>query len=255
MPVKISGFAQSLVQCSDFADVKPSELDKVLSITAIPLTMEYVEPSINTPTIRSGTQFDHLIFVQHGTLTPWTYPCSELKAPFLIGIHEFLGGSKRWIMSYSTLTESILVAIPIEVMAQIVEHIPKVKEKMQHLLMLRLARFYWTSLATSGNTRSRVAAALISRLALYEQDYGENKTIAITQKELMRLTTLSRSAVADGLSQLMKLCAIRSGNGARYSGMVLVPDVDRLKDYAFSEIRNNSLHVSIPNDRATTAIV
>ena len=248
MPVKIAGFAQSLVQCLDFADAKPSELDKVLSTAAAPLTMEYVEPSIETPIIRSGAQFNHLIFVQHGTITPWTYPRSELKAPFLIGIHEFLGGSKRWVMTHSALTEAILVAIPVEVMAQIVEHIPNVQERMQHLLMLRLARFYWTSLATSGNTRSRVAAALVSRLALDEKDYGEDRTIAITQKELGRLTTLSRSAVADGLTKLTKSSAIRLGNGKapRYSGNVLVPNVDRLKDYAFSEVRDSSLQASIP---------
>ena len=243
MSVRIAGFAQSLVQCLDFADVKPSELEEVLATATIPLTMEYVTPSIETPAIRSGSQFDHLIFVQRGTIIPWTYPNSELNAPFLIGVPEFLGGAKRWIMSHSASTEAILVSIPVEVMTQIVENIPKVRETMQHLVMRRLARFYWTSLATTGNPQSRVAAALVSRLALEEEDYGRGRTITIKQKDLGRLTTLSRSAVADGLTDLTESCAIRLGNEeeTRYSGTVLVPDVNRLKDYAFSEIRNSSL--------------
>ena len=90
--------------------------------------------------------------------------------------------------------------------------------------MRRMARFYWTSLATSGSTASRVAAALVSRLALEDEDHGENRSILIRQKDLVRLTTLSRSAVADGLSDLVRSGAIVFGGdrGKRFMGVVLV---------------------------------
>ena len=242
MSVKIAGFAQSLAQCSDFDNVESSELENVLATAAEPLTMEFVTPSVEPPIIESGTPFDHLIFVQRGTIIPWTYPRSELNAPFLIGVPEFLGGATRWIMSHSASTDAVLVAIPVEVMTLIVENIPNVRETMQHLVMRRLARFYWTSLATSGIPKSRVAAALVSRLALEEEDYGQNRRITIKQKDLGRLTTLSRSAVAEGLTDLTDSCTIRLGDGetTRYSGVVLIPDVDRLKGCAFSEVRKNS---------------
>ena len=246
MSVKIAGFAQSLVQCSDFHNVNPSKLEEILATSTEPLTMEYAEPSAESPIIQSGAQFDHLIFVQHGTVVPWTYPRSELKAPFLIGVPEFLGGSKRWIMSHAASTDTILVTIPVEVMTSIVDKMPGVRGRMQRIVMGRLARFYWTSLATSGNPRSRVAAALVSRLALYEEDYGEDRMIPITQKDLGRLTTLSRSAVAVGLTELKKSCIIHSGNGTRYSGTVLIPDVNRLKDCAFSEVRHSASSAQTP---------
>ena len=251
MSVRIAGFAQSLIQCMDFGDVDPLELEKVLATATAPLTMNRVTPSIEPPIIRSGTQFDHLIFVQRGTIIPWTYPHSELRAPFLIGVPEFLGGAKRWIMSHSASTEAILVSIPVEVMTLIIENIPEVRETMQHLVMRRLARFYWTSLATSGSPQSRVAAAIISRLALDEEDYGRDRMIPITQKDLGRLTTLSRSAVADGLTELRESRVIHLGNReeTRYSGTVLVPDVNRLKDYAFSEVRNNSSPAQTPTGK------
>lgn len=102
---------------------------------------------------------------------------------------------------------------------------------------------YWTSLATSGTPSSRVAAALVSRLALEGDDYGEDRTVEVKQKDLARLTTMSRSAVADGLAALMNLSAIRQGNEppVRFSGVVSVPDVDRLKDCAFAEVRDRTI--------------
>ena len=255
MFVRIDGFAQSLAQCLDFENVDSSELDAILATTTKPLTMMHAAPCAETPIIQSGAQFDHLLFVQHGTITPWTYPRSELKAPFLIGVHEFLGGSKRWIVSHSASTEVILVAIPVEVMTLIAEEIPGVRERMQHLVMRRLARFYWTSLATSGNSKSRVAAALVSRLALDEKDYGKGRIITIKQKDLGRLTTLSRSAVADGLTDLTDSGAIRLGSGeeTRYSGRVSVPDVDYLKDCAFSEVRKSSSPTQTPTGKGIHA--
>ena len=93
-------------------------------------------------------------------------------------------------------------------------------ENMHQLVMRRLARFYWTSLATSGSTPSRVAAALVSRLSLSAEDHGQDRTIYIRQKDLGRLTTLSRSAVADGLSALAEASVISFGNdrSSRFAG-------------------------------------
>ena len=160
-----------------------------------------------------------------------------------IGEHEFLTDADRWVGSYSAVTGAIVVDIPIRVMELIVRKLPAVQERMHQLVMRRLARIYWTSLATSGTPSSRVAAALVSRLALEDDDYGEDRTIEVKQKDLARLTTLSRSAVADGLATLMDLSAISQGNEppARFSGVVSIPDVDRLKDCAFEEVRDRTI--------------
>ena len=117
--------------------------------------MMYAAPSHDTPVIRSGALFTHLVFVQNGTIVPWQYPYSELAAPFLIGDHEFLSEARRWVGSYSAVTEAIVVGIPVGVMKAIVDEVPGVRDQMHRLLMRRMARSYWTSLATSGSTASR----------------------------------------------------------------------------------------------------
>ena len=243
MSIKMSGFANSLARCLDFDLVKPGDLEAALVDGPEPLAMKYVEPSVSPPIIQSGMPFGHLVFVQHGTIVPWQYPYSELDAPFLIGEHEFLTDSERWVGSYSAVTEAIVVDIPIKVMESIVRKLPAVRERMHQLVMRRLSRFYWTSLSTSGTSSSRVAAALISRLALEGDDYGEDKTVEVKQKDLVRLTTMSRSAVADGLAALMDASAISQGNEppARFSGVVSIPDVNRLKDCAFAEVRDRTI--------------
>ena len=243
MPVEIAGFAQALARCLDFETVEPPELEDVLSDATEPLEMQYAEASADSPLIRSGSLFTHLLFVQHGTVVPWQYPYSELEAPFLIGEHEFLMGSERWVASYSAVTEAIVVWIPVALVKLAVDRIPRVRDRMNQLVMRRLARFYWTSLATSGTPSSRVAAALVSRLALVGNDHGEDREISIRQKDLTRLTTMSRSAVADGLATLAKAHVIRLGGdrSSRFSGVVLVPDVDPLKDQAFAEVRDREV--------------
>ena len=243
MPVEIAGFAQALARCLDFETVDPPELEDVLADATEPLEMQYAEASVDSPLIRSGSLFTHLLFVQHGTVVPWQYPYSELEAPFLIGEHELLMDAERWVASYSAVTEAVVVWIPVALMKLVVDRIPRVRDRMHQLVMRRLARFYWTSLATSGTPSSRVAAALISRLALEGNDHGEDRAISIRQKDLTRLTTMSRSAVADGLSTLAKAQVIRLGSdrSSRFSGVVLVPDVDPLKDHAFAEVRDREI--------------
>ncbi len=243
MPVEIDGFGQALVRCLEFESVGPAELDDVLVDAAEPLEMWYAEPSVDSPLIRSGSRFTHLIFVQHGTVVPWQYPHSELDAPFLIGEHELLTEAERWFANYSAVTESIIVGIPVGVMKLVLHRIPRARDRMHQLVMRRLARFYWTSLATSGAPSSRVAAALISRLVLAGDDYGEDREIEVKQKDLARLTTLSRSAVADGLAELLKAQAIRLGGDrpSRFAGLVIVPEVNLLKDHAFADVREREI--------------
>ena len=244
MPVEIVGFANALARCLDFEAVEPADLETALSDAPEPLELRFVEPSADPPLIRSGSPFTHLLFVQHGTVVPWQNPHSELSAPFLIGEHEFLTDAQRWVGSYSAVTQAIVVDIPVGVMRLTLDRIPDVRDRMHQLVMRRLARFYWTSLATSGTPSSRVAAALVSRLALIGDDHGQDRTIEIRQKDLVRLTTMSRSAVADGLTSLAAAETIRVGNepSARFAGVVLVPDVDRLKDHAFTEVRDRAIH-------------
>ena len=248
MPVEIAGFAQALARCLAFESVEPTELEDALADAKEPLEMWYVEPSVDSPLVRSGQQFTHMIFIQHGTVVPWQYPHSELAAPFLIGEHEILMNAERWVASYSAVTEATVVGIPLSGMRLALDRIPRVREQMHQLIMRRLARFYWTSLATSGSPSSRVAAALVSRLALMDNDYGENRTIAIRQRDLCRLTTMSRSAVADGVATLTEAKAIRMGGHrpSRFTGVVLVPDVDRLKDQAFVEVQGREIRPLLP---------
>ena len=243
MPVEIAGFAQALARCTDFDAIEPPELEVVLGEATEPLEMQYAQASADSPLIRSGSLFTHMLFAQHGTVVPWQYPYSELEAPFLIGEHEFLMEAERWVASYSAVTGATVVWIPVGLMRHVVERLPRVGERMHELVMRRLARFYWTSLATSGTPSSRVAAALISRLALEGNDHGEHREIWIRQKDLIRLTTMSRSAVADGLSSLLKAKAIGLGGDrpSRFSGVVLVPEVDSLKDQAFAEVRDKDI--------------
>ncbi len=243
MPVEVAGFAQALARCLDFESVEPAELEDALAEATEPLEMWYEEPSVDSPLIRSGAPFTHLIFVQHGIVVPWQYPHSELAAPFLIGEHEFLTDAERWFANYSAVTEAIIVGIPVGVVRIVLDRIPRVRVRMRELVMRRLARFYWTSLATSGAPSSRVAAALVSRLVLTGHDHGEDRTIAVKQKDLARLTTLSRSAVADGLTALLEVDAIRLGGDrtSRFAGVVLVPDVNDLKDHAFADVRDRGI--------------
>ncbi|MYK90295.1 MAG: helix-turn-helix domain-containing protein [Acidobacteria bacterium] len=251
MPVRVSGFAKGLVRCLDFETVSVEELDQVLVGAAETLELDYIEPSSDSPFIRSGAPFAELVFVQHGTAVPWQSPHSELAAPFLIGVHEFLMDAERWVASYSAITEAVVVRIPKVVMARVVDELPSVRERMHELVMRRLARYYWVSLATSGAPGSRVAAALVSRLALEDRDYGVDRVLAVRQTDIARLTTMSRSGVSVGLAELARERVVQWGDrpGARFRGEVLVPDVDLLKDYAFLDMRTREIRPLLAVDR------
>ena len=89
----------------------------------------------------------------------------------------------------------------------------------------------------------RVAAALVSRLALLGTDFGKDRCIKVRQKDLARLTTMSRSAVADGLTGLAKARVVRLGadRRSRFTGVVVVPNVDTLKDHAFLDVQTREI--------------
>jgi hypothetical protein len=249
MAIEIAGFAQALARCQAFQSVDVGELEDVLSSGQEPLEMLFVEPSADVTLIRSGEPFRCLYFVQHGMIVPWQYPYSDLSSPFLIGDHEFMMGAKRWVASYSAATPATVVAIPVATMRLAVERIPQIRAEMYLVLLRRLARYYWITLAISGSPAQRVAAALISRLALRGEDHGCEREIALRQRDIVRLTVMSRSAVAGGISTLTSADLIRIGddNSERFSGLVHVPDVDRLKDYALIEVRERQVRPLLPS--------
>ena len=243
MAIEMAGFAQALARCRAFDSVDARELENVLNEGCEPLEIYFVEPSADAPLIRSGDPFRHLFFVQHGMIVPWQYPHSELSSPFVIGEQEFMMDAARWVASYSAVTRATIVRIPIATMRLAVERIPRIRAQMYLVLLRRMARYYWISLATNGRPASRVAAALVSRLALSGEDYGADRRISVRQHDLVRLTVMSRSGVAAGISGLVSAAVVRIGNSdvQRFAGLVHVPDVDRLKDYALNEVREKQV--------------
>ena len=237
MVVEIAGFAQALVRCQAFDSVDASVLENVLASGEEPLEMRFVEPSNDIAQIRSGAPFKHLYFVQHGMFVSWQYPYSELSSPFLLGEQEFMMNAKRWVATYSAVTQATVVGIPLATMRLVVEQISEIRDQIHLVLLRRMARYYWISLATNGSPASRVAAALISRLALSGEDHGREREISLRQGDIVRLTVMSRSAVSAGIMTLVSDEVIRIGiNKERFSGKIHVPDVDRLKDYVFRDV-------------------
>lgn len=236
MSIEIEGFAAALGRTAEFQGVPPSEVEELLSRGG-PLRLSLADAGVGEPLIRSGSRFTHLLFVQQGTLIPWQFPPSELRFPFLIGDHELLMGASRWMATYSATHGAVVVEIPLHSMQEVLVAQPRVRENMERLVFRRLSRFYWTSLSTTGSPKARVAAALVSRLALVGDDAGCGREIEVLQTELMRLTAMSRTAVADGLRQLVDVAVIATGERRRFAGRITVPDVDALKDAAFEDAR------------------
>lgn len=236
MPLELRGFADALCRTAEFDGVSPQAVDGLLSSADGPLNLLVSEGPVDAPLVHSGSPFTHLVFVAEGVLYPWQFPHSELRYPFLIGDHELLMGSERWMATYSAAPGSVVVEIPLAAMLKVTEELPQVRRNMELLVLRRLSRFYWTSLSISGQPSSRVAAALVSRLALHGEDWGKDREVEELQKALMRLTALSRTAVAEGLRLLAQEGVISLASG-RYQGRVAIPDVDRLKARAFTDAR------------------
>ena len=275
MLVGNASHARALALYLELEGREQAQLEDILMDENEPLEQFEVDPSGQAPLlVRSGSKFTHLPFLRSGAIVPWQLPRSELNAPFLLGEHEFLANETRWVASYSAVPPAHGILLPKEVMCRVVHLIPSAQERMQKSVMRRLSRFYWTSLTTSGTPASRVAAALVSQLASYGEDYdeeGKEKIIRISQKDLERLTMTSRSVVAVGLKTLTEnRSTIRFGDAetrkdyeraarevgarenrpaksheSRFYGVIIVPDVDRLKDVA-SEEGNKIVGRSLP---------
>jgi len=237
MPSEIQGFAAALCRTGEFEGVSPDALQAILDRSDAALDMRLINTGIDEPIIRSGADFTHLVFVQQGTVLPWQFPSSDLRYPFLIGGHELLMESTKWMATYSATRDAVIIEVPVGIFQKITTEIPIVRQNIERLVLRRLSRFYWTSLSITGTPQARVAAALISRLALRGEDWGKNRDVEIRQTELMRLTVLSRTAAADGTRQLETRDLIQTGGGRYFSGRVTIPDVDALKNAAFSDIK------------------
>ena len=157
--------------------------------------------------------------------------------------------AKHWVATYSPLTQATIVGIPVATMTLVVEQFAKIRDQMNLVLLRRMARYYWISLATNGSPASRVAAALISRLALIEKDHGHDREISLRQGDITRLTVMSRSAVSAGIATLTSEDVIRFGmNQERFSGEIHVPDVHQLKRYVFNDVWNKQIHPLLRQD-------
>jgi CRP-like cAMP-binding protein len=241
MPIELAGFAQALARCADFDGVPADALELALEEAGGQLQVQFVNRS-DEPLISSGDPFDGVMFIQSGTVAPWQYPMSELRNPFLLGEHELLMGASRWVATYSAVEDSVVINIPVPTMEIVLSRLPAIRANMHRLVLRRLSRFYWTSLAITGSAASRVAAALVSRLALEDLDFGEDRRWEISQGELARLTTMSRSAVADGLAEISRKGIISvPGSGTRFSGVILIPSVAELKSAAYEDVRTREI--------------
>ncbi|MYF78870.1 MAG: hypothetical protein F4180_02985 [Chloroflexi bacterium] len=89
-------------------------------------------------------------------------------------------------------------------------------------------------------------------MALSGMDHGRERKIALRQREIGRLTVMSRSAVANGISTLAHEELIRIGDedSERFSGLINVPDVDRLKEFVFGEVREKQVRPLLPPDES-----
>lgn len=246
MAIEVAGFAQLLCRCRAFDGVRPDDVERVLADSRAALRMRHL-PASPEPVVRSGDPLEHLLFIQSGTIVPWQYPYSELSQPFLLGEHEVLLAEDApiWVGNYSAVSESVVVEIPVTAVRRILKEIEGVRANMNRLVLRRLARFYWTSLSTTGTNESKVAAALVSRLALRGEDSGADRELEITQKELVRLTAMSRTGVSEGLARLSDEGLIRSeavrGEKRYITGRLAIPDVWRLKDRAFSDVLDRQI--------------
>ncbi len=246
MAVEVAGFAQLLCRCRAFDGIDPDEVERLLAESRAALRMRHL-PASPEPIVRSGDQLDHLLFIQHGTIVPWQYPYSELSEPFLLGEHEVLlaEDAPTWVANYSAVVDSVVVEIPVRAVQRILSEVEGVRANMNRLVLRRLARFYWTSLSTTGTSDSKIAAALVSRLALRGEDAGTDHEIDITQKELVRLTAMSRTGVSEGLARLSDAGLIVSerlrGEKRYITGRLEIPNVSLLKDHAFSDVLNRQI--------------
>lgn len=172
--------------------------------------VEFVRESGNK-LIQAGTQFEALALIVTGELIPTTLPGSILREGFVVGLHEYLHreDSAVWKSTYISLGNLMVLWLPLALFDDLAKLHQEFVPNISSIVLKRLDRFYWTSLSTVGPPTSRVAAALLSRLAVDGSLRPKGRAQAIFsgtaggfRRDLMRITTLSRTAVWDSLNKL-----------------------------------------------------
>jgi len=236
---------RSLCRCSAFQGVDPQDVLRLVMryYGEGRGPMEAESLAEGDLVVSSGERVASLVFIQQGTIVAWQVPVSTLETPYLLGEHELLAGMTHWMATYSAYTRAQVVRLPLDLMQGLVEQHPEVRRNLQRGLFTRISRYYWTSLAVSGTNRSKVAAALVSRLALQEQDAagGRDLMLNMSQKDLCRLTNTSRPGVSKGLKELITDGVLEMKSELYMTGRITVRDVDRLKDAAYSAFREDVL--------------
>ena len=79
--IHIEGYAKTLVRWLDFESVASEWLESALAQAAMPLEMQFAKPSaeVASDTLRVGVY--PFVLAQHGVVTAWQSPHSELAAP------------------------------------------------------------------------------------------------------------------------------------------------------------------------------
>lgn len=242
MAIDVDGLCGAMLECEPLraAGLTRQKLRRLLSGWSDQLEVQFVEPA-KRPFVRSGSPFTGPMLIREGRVVPATFPHSVLIGPFLIGLHEFLAveyaiGTPRWVSSYTAVNATTIVRLPVGLMTALVRSHPRLRSEIEMLVLRRLARFYWTSLSTVGTNRSKVAAALVSRLALDGFDHGRGRVVSVLQKDLVRLTATSRTGVWAGLKDLRNEGVIevdtKPGTRIELAGTIRIPNVSRLKEAA-----------------------
>ena len=240
MPLAPLDVATELVKIPEFSDVLGlRELGRFFRDRDIELEYLYTDASTK-PLIRSGDLVEGLVVIRQGTVITWTNPPSFLEPPFLIGQHELLmpEDNKRWMASYSPMKDLVYLSIPLELMVELIDVFPKLRDRLQQTVSRLLSRFFWTSLAVVGSPESKVAAALMSRLVLDGKAFGTHRVVPTDQRIIARLTNTSRTGVYQGLTTLLKkgLISVDAKERSRQyiTGPIRIPSVDKLRTAAES---------------------
>ena len=235
---------RALCRCKTFLGVDARKMEKLFVEHVAhhrPLASErLVAGSIFT---HSGERLDDLFFIQGGVVVAWQIPVSTLETPYLLGEYELLTAMPQWMATYSAYTDAQLLRLPADLMRRVLQSNPEVRRNIRRALYTRIGRYYWTSLATSGTNKSKVAAALVSRLALEDRDVAgdHDVTINISQKELCRLTNTSRPGVSKGLKELVDDGLVALQRPSYMTGDMIIRSVDALKEEAYRSFRDDVL--------------
>jgi CRP-like cAMP-binding protein len=239
------GAVRALCRCNTFRGADPVQVEALFHeyLKEHGGTLSAEALAAGDVVATSGERLDDLLFIQHGTVVAWQVPVSTLETPYLLGEQELLTGMSHWMATYSAYTETRLVRLPLALLRRVLQASPEVPRNIQRALFTRISRYYWTSLATSGTNRSKVAAALVSRLALDDLDAagGRDLVLNIMQKDLCRLTNTSRPGVSKGLKELIEMKVVSMKSASYMTGRIVIHDVDRLKDEAYSSFREDVL--------------